>query len=242
MGGGVPARAAGPKAVGAPWIALCMLVTAPAWSEQEAGVQRATPPPAAPEREDERFNLDLPAQPLASALVRYGALTLKSTLYRSSLVEGRTSAPVHGRYTAQTALNLLLAGTGLVAERIENDPTGTFVLKPGRSEIATALPDAAAALAGYPALVQMHVLTALCGDPRAQPGDYRLLLSFRVNDVGQVQHPVLLATTGDVRRDAAVLEALRRIRMEYPPPPELPQPFSILILPRTANPICGGAS
>ena len=58
MGGGVPARAAGPKAVGAPWIALCMLVTAPAWSEQEAGVQRATPPPAAPEREDERFNLD----------------------------------------------------------------------------------------------------------------------------------------------------------------------------------------
>lgn len=221
---------------------LCLLVTSPAWSGQEAGALPAVPAGAAPDRRDERFDLDLPAQPLASALVRYGALTQQSTLYRSSLVDGRTSAPVHGRYTAEAALNLLLAGTGLSADKIENDPAGAFVLKPGGDGIATASPAATADLAGYPALVQMHVLSALCSEPQAQPGGYRILLSFRVDAAGQVQQPALLTTTGDARRDAAVLDALQRVRMDYAPPPELPQPFSILILPRAADRICGGAS
>lgn len=64
------------------------------------------------------FDFSLPAQPLDAALKRYGAITGRELLYRSELVDGRSSSALHGRFEAADALTRLLAGTGLVARQL----------------------------------------------------------------------------------------------------------------------------
>jgi hypothetical protein len=75
------------------------------------------------------LNFDIPAQPLASALDRYAAMSRRSVVFRDELVAGRNSSPVQGRYSARAALSALLAGTGLMADDAAGDSRDAFVLK-----------------------------------------------------------------------------------------------------------------
>lgn len=193
--------------------ALCVL-TAPAWATGS----------------DAQFDFDIPAQPLITALQLYGNVARKPALYRSEMLNGQASSPVRGRYAPQDALRVMLDGTGLVAEKFEHGPDSGFVLKP-----APAAPAPRAAglgrLAGYPALVQARVWQALCGNPATRPGEYRSLLRFQVDATGQLERPRLIGSTGDARRDAAVLATLQGVRMDDAPPPDFAQPVTMLLLP-----------
>ncbi len=70
------------------------------------------------------FDFSIAAQPLASALVRYGDVAGKEALYKGGLVDGRVSGGVEGRLTPRAALHQLLVRTGL-AERFVTE--GIFI-------------------------------------------------------------------------------------------------------------------
>lgn len=194
------------------------------------------------------LDFDIPAQPLVAALNRYASLTLRPALFSSEVVAGRTSSAIRGRYAPEAALHLLLEGTGLAAEKIRSGPADAFVLKPVPVPAPSPIETALARAGDYRGLLQARLWDALCGDARTRPGDYRALLRFEVDGVGQVRQVQLLGSTGNARRDAAVRARLERVRMDDPPPPGMPQPLTMIVLPgdpgRAATaPHCdGGAS
>ncbi|MEM8699059.1 MAG: TonB-dependent receptor, partial [Pseudomonadota bacterium] len=86
--------------------------------------------------------VDVPAQTLADALAELGRETGLQISVRTGLVEGKTSTAVQGDLTPQSALEILLSGTGLTysaigedgvviaqaAPELETDETGALVL------------------------------------------------------------------------------------------------------------------
>lgn len=218
------------------WLLCGAIAAAPAWAAVHAGPDASdeTHSPAASPA-TEALDFDIPSQPLADALKRYASLTQRPALFRSELVDGRISSAVRGLYTPEAALRLLLDGTGLLAENAATRSGVAFVLK--AESLPEAAPRAAALgrLSGYPGQVQARVWAALCGDARTAPGAYRSLLRFEVDAAGRLLRPRLLGGTGDVSRDAAMVAALQRVRMDRSPPPDMPQPVTMLILPAAGD-------
>lgn len=69
--------------------------------------------PAAPSATATRFQIELPAQPLPRALTVLSAVIGVQVLYSGEDAFNKTSRPLKGEYTAEQALQELLAGTGL---------------------------------------------------------------------------------------------------------------------------------
>ncbi len=186
------------------------------------------------------IDIDIPAQPLNTALKRYATLTRQPTLFRSEIVTGLTSSAVHGLYTPAAALRLLLQGSGLEAEHVSEGRISGFILK--QADIAAATPRAAdpGGLDGYAGGVQFRLWQALCDEARTTPGAYRSLVRFQIDASGQVQRVRLLSSTGSPGRDAAVRATLQRVRLDRPPP-DLPQPLTLFIEPHESagGPECG---
>lgn len=195
------------------------------------------------------INFDLPAQTLAGALSQYAFVTQQPVLYPSEMAAGRTSTAVQGRYRAEEALQMLLTGTGLAAEKVHLEEGDAVVLKESAETppaAATTLPTLDAMLnhRGYPGLVQLRVLQALCADARVAPGHYGALFRFRIDEGGALQDAHLLDSTGDPTRDRALLGILQHIHLDGPPPRELAQQaMTMAVLPDGADvrPACGGA-
>jgi TonB family protein len=196
--------------------------------------------PAVPEKDAgtnaQRLDFDIPAQPLEAALSQYGAATRQPVIYPSRMAAGRMSSAVQGRHAPEAALQRLLAGTGLWAERIRTDAGDTFTLSELAGQ-AEAAPAAAAALQGetrtYAGQLQARMLRALCADPETAPGNYAVLTRFQLDADGRIQGVQLLDSTGEPRRDRAILKALRQLRMAGPPPRALSaQPLTVALLPR----------
>lgn len=208
-------------------VAVCAYVL---WMALEPALATTSDPAAASARQ-ELLDFDIPAQPLASALERYAVVADQTVLFSDTLVEGRMSAPVKGRYVPQAALAMLLTGTGLMADGRGGQLKGTFVL--GRLSDATS---AAAAQPGldrrYDGLVQARVWEALCADPRTEPGSYRASLRLSIDPAGRLTEPRLIGSTGDSGRDRAMLAALNGLALDQPPPTDLRQPLMLVILPR----------
>lgn len=119
---------------------------------------------------DAFLSFDIPAQPLSDALREFARVTRLPTLYRSELVDGLDSSPVHGFLTAQTALAQLLESTGLVAQRIASDTGPAFVLRAADGATSGAAERGGLGnLAGYPAFVQARVMSALCATAPSSP-------------------------------------------------------------------------
>ncbi|WP_398493038.1 TonB C-terminal domain-containing protein [Variovorax sp.] len=220
---------------------VCTLAT-PAWAADNAMQQ-----PSATEAATAQLDFDIPALPLDEALGRYAAQSRRSTLFRSATVQGRISSAVRGRHSPESALRLLLEGTGLVAERPEEGPAEAFVLKeataPAPPPVLGNAPAADEDDDGYDARLQARVWAALCANPRTAPGSYRSLLRFEVDAAGSILRPRLLGSSGDGGRDAALLDTLRGVRMDQPPPAAMPQPLTMIVLPRTRRdaPYCNAA-
>lgn len=218
-------------------MALCALMACraagPAWSADDA---MASPlPPADGQALDGAVDFDIPALALGDALKHYAAQTRQPALFRSELLAQLSSSAVQGRYTPDDALRLLLEGTGLVAEKVRTGSGVTIALKAAPRPATGPHAASLGSLAGYPSLVQAQVWQALCGDARARPGAYRSLLRFEVDAAGRLRRARLLGSTGDALRDAAVLQALQRVRLPHAPPADLPQPLTLLVLPANAG-------
>lgn len=232
-------------------VALCGLVlfrlAGPAWAADASmplprdGQLRAGPMSRAA---DQALDFDIPALALGDALKRYAAVTRQPALFRSEILLGLTSSAVHGMHAPDVALGLLLEGTGLVAEKVRTGSGITLALKPADTPATTPRAAGLGSLAGYPSLVQAQVWEALCASARTRPGTYRSLLRLEVDGTGQVRRPRLLGPSGDASRDAAMLEVLQGVHLAQAPPPDLPQPLTLLILPTDSRsgPRCRGAS
>jgi iron complex outermembrane recepter protein len=91
-------------------------------------------------------NFDIPAQPLANALITFGRQSGLQVTAQGPLVEGRSSSAIQGSYSPAEALSRLLTGTGLTYRFEGNDavrlepaptaPTGAIQLGPVRVESA----------------------------------------------------------------------------------------------------------
>ncbi|WP_033073862.1 TonB-dependent receptor [Sphingopyxis sp. MWB1] len=68
---------------------------------------------------------DIAEQELADALRAYARASGREVIAAAQLLEGRNSAGVQGRMSADAALDRLIAGTGLIAERVD----GAFILR-----------------------------------------------------------------------------------------------------------------
>lgn len=186
------------------------------------------------------FQFDIPAQSLSSALDAFSEATGILPAYNGNLSQGHLSSEVKGRLPADVALPILLEGTGLIAEFTT---TGAFVIIPG-TDSTTQSPGGIAraylaaqepALQHYSGIVQATVTAALCERQETRPGEYRLALSFRIGSTGRLLGLRLLGTSGDERRDEAVVDALRGLSLDEPPPPHTAQPFTMIVLPRSSG-------
>lgn len=116
------------------------------------------PLPAALAGEPKVLRLDLPAQSLVPALEAFSRATGMAVLVDRELTHGRRSIGVHGHYSAQQALGLLLTGSGLMARYARSD---AFTLQ---------LPEVSQPLAGRGGRrAMLHGSTAVMPRPCSRP-------------------------------------------------------------------------
>lgn len=191
------------------------------------------------------FEFDIPALPLATALSRFSDVSGRSAVFPGTLLAGRHSSPVLGRYTATVGLQHLLEGSGLEFEEIRSGKLTALVLKPAvrPAAIQTAAPTDPSNLDGYESLTQARIWDAICAHPSTANDSYRSLLRFSVDATGRIHQPRLLSSTGDASRDAALLGALQRVGLGRAPPSGMRQPLTMLILPAQAGgPVCSNGA
>lgn len=73
-----------------------------------------------------RLAFDIPAQELGAALKALGAAANEQVLFSERVVAGLRSPDLKGEYSIEEAIELLLEGTGLTAERT---PSGVFLIR-----------------------------------------------------------------------------------------------------------------
>lgn len=81
---------------------------------------------AAAQSPSRSFQFDIPSQPLGQALREYGQTAGQALIFTKNLVDGITSRPLRGEFTAEAALGLLLKDTGLAIER---SPSGAIMIR-----------------------------------------------------------------------------------------------------------------
>lgn len=192
---------------------------------------------ADPAAADMRMTLHIPAQELARALDQYSRATGVAVLVDSQLSRGRRSLAVDGEFTAADALRHLLGGTGLMARYARAD---AFTLQAAQVEdlpVPTDKPTPAAAAVNrsYATAVQAAIERKLCRSPLTRPGSYRAVFQVWVGRDGVVQHNRLVTSTGDVRRDNALVESFRNLTIDRPTPSALRQPVTLLLLPESSG-------
>lgn len=232
------AHAAGLTRSRAAWgLGIFWALIVPSWAADgasNAGAAGSVPAASA------LLEFNIPALPLETALFRYGETSRTPALFPSELTAGLHSTPLRGRHSPEDALQRLLQGTGLVAEKMATAHGDVFRI---RRAAAPELPrgggdhvPADRELDGYPARVQASMLRALCSEPLAAPGAYRALVEVRIGAAGKVDHASLVESTGERRRDAALLAALQRMHVGAPAPAAVaPVFYTVTLLPAAAG-------
>lgn len=162
----------------------------------------------------------LPSQPLWTALETFARQSNREILYDGGLADGRLSSDVDGVYATETALEILLAGSGLEADVKDN---GFFVLRPVSTPPQETQRREAAQQ--YYAAIQRALRTAFCDEP----ADRRVAARLWVGRSGDVLQVRTLGSTGEPPQAAAALLGMRI----GPPPANFAQPITIVIQART---------
>ncbi|WP_347710407.1 MULTISPECIES: secretin and TonB N-terminal domain-containing protein [Pseudomonas] len=184
-----------------------------------------------------RMTLHIPAQDLAQALDQYSRATGVAVLVDSQLSRGRRSLAVDGEFTAADALRRLLGGSGLMARYARDDAFTLQVAQVEEVALPTErpVPGSAVVNRNYATAVQAAIERNLCRSPLTRPGTFRAVLQVWIGRDGVVQHNRLVTSTGDTRRDAALVESFRTLRIERPTPGALRQPVTLLLLPESSG-------
>jgi Secretin and TonB N terminus short domain len=216
----------------APILAICLGVMAAAAADDSALR------PAAGALQDKRLSFDIPAQALHEALFAYTDATGLNVLVDDTVASGRRSAPVRGSFTPEDALRTLLSETGL---EFQYTAANAFTLVPA-SPIHQTLRDSSRDEA-YFRVVQTAVKHTLCSRGDTLPGDYRMVAQLWIGLSGTVLRAALLGSTGHDQRDRRLGEMLQRLSVGEAPPPGLPQPVTLVVLPRPPRTTddCAGA-
>jgi iron complex outermembrane receptor protein len=75
---------------------------------------------------DRTYHFDIPAEALSQALRAFGQTAGEQIIFTEDLVSGLTFSGLRGDFSAEVALQRLLQGTGLMAER---SPTGVIMIR-----------------------------------------------------------------------------------------------------------------
>ena len=181
---------------------------------------------------EEWVTFNIPAQPLAAALDAYGATTGLAVLYDGQLAFGRRSVAVKGQFTPQTALRLLLTGSGLA---VVYAGTNAFaVIQPPPTAASLRAKDVRPATGRHPyfADIQAGIEEAFCRAVETRPGRYRVVLRFWIGPSGEILRPALLGSTGDLRLDRSITDRLTHAMINRPPPANMRQPITMVVSPR----------
>lgn len=197
----------------------------------------ATPAPhEAGDRLARSVEFAIPAQEMTVALDLYSRASGMAILVDRQLAHGRRSTAVHGRLNARQALEQLLAGSGLAALYTGAD---AFTVKkaelPSRADASSRNGGSTVREDNFARALQVALEQALCRSAVTRPGHYRAALQLWVGGSGEVRKSRLLASTGDARRDAAIIEGLSKLDIGRAPPSSLPQPVTVLVVPGAAS-------
>lgn len=205
-------------------LALCILIITAAVATKAGKAQERG-------RQDrDLIVFDIPAQPLASALEAYCAAAGLQMFVDVDAIVGQHAAAIQGTFTRARALQGLLAGTGLAASFVGDQ--GFTLVRPPAPATTAGLPNSASVTTrhlGYSAALQAGLREALCRREETRPGTYRSVGRLWVNGSGAVVRAELVTSTGDLARDATLLAALHGVAVGAPPPPDLPQPITLLL-------------
>lgn len=169
---------------------------------------------------------DIPAQPLDQALEAFGAVSGLQIFYDNALTNGHRSTAVKGAFEPPAALQILLGGSGLTVRIIA---VGTIsVAKPPDAD-ALSKRQADRAYLPYYGLLQASIMKALCTSAQTRPGTYHIALQYWIDPAGQIARFKLLGSSGNDKRDAAVMTAMQGLIL--PPPRDMPQPVTMAIEP-----------
>ncbi|MCK9915651.1 STN domain-containing protein [Microbacteriaceae bacterium K1510] len=174
------------------------------------------------------LEFSIPSQPLAAAIEAYSAATGLQVFYDGYVASDRRSTAVSGILAPDVALRILLEGTNLEAVYAGS----VFAVVPATRDGRIRRGPGSPGYQPYFATIQHSIEQAFCRNPQTAPGDYRIALRFRIGFSGEVLLPELLHSTGDAQRDDVIVALLRGLNLSEPPPPNLPQPVTMLISPR----------
>jgi hypothetical protein len=173
--------------------------------------------------------LNIPAQPLADALIAFGAATGLQVFYDGALAVGRRSAPAKGVFTPMQGLQTLLRGTGYAPHATDDSDTITIVMAPSQPA-----PSASVLLHDYEsylAVLQSRVSDALCRSDESRPSGEQIIVSFWLESSGVVSRAQILGSGGNAARHNDIAASLQGLRIGEPPPADLPQPITMVIFP-----------
>ncbi len=177
--------------------------------------------------------LDIPSQPLETALKAFSGATQVALFYESSVISGRRSFALHGEFPADTGLRQMLQGTGLSITSFER---GTITILPTMaSDEASEVKRAKAGMvefSHYLASVQKSLDLAFCHAPAVATDPDEMLVRLWVAPSGEVRQADLLSGTGSDDRDRIYLATLGALAIDARPPAAMPQPINLMLRPK----------
>jgi Secretin and TonB N terminus short domain/TonB C terminal len=187
---------------------------------------------------DTVLQFDIPAQSLASALKVYGNQVQLRLFYDSGLMDGRQSPSVRGRMSASAALRTLLDGTGYSVTSLRS---GTATILPSAPQDSivraklTAMKSNATQFTPYFAAVQAGIRSALCQSPVTQVDKAERIIRLWIAPSGAITRAQLVSSAGTPAEDEAYAAAIRTLVIDQPPPANMPQPITMVVLPRDSQ-------
>lgn len=185
-----------------------------------------------------RLQFDIPSQSLAAALKTYGMLAGLQLFYESGLIDGRHSPPVHGVMSAAEALRLLLDGTGLSATSLSPGTLTIVLSTPAQTDVRSrlaAIKLRTAEFRPYLAVVQADVRSALCRSQSTQIDASAHVLRLWIAPSGAVERAQFLSPGGSEERNRTYAAAISALVLSEAPPARMPQPITMMILPRDSR-------